>query len=145
MLTLHQKNLFLVLSILGLPLFQSSYLAASDLIGMKAPYFKVQSGDGKELSSDMIGGKVTTIFYENKDIVSANQRLKDELKKLYAEQTDTLKELVVRLPVIDCSDAALPTRWLWRRKLREYAKKEGMHIYCDWNGKILSDYKMKAM
>jgi hypothetical protein len=29
----------------------------------------------------MIKGKVAAIFYENKDIVDANKRLKDELNK----------------------------------------------------------------
>jgi predicted transcriptional regulator len=33
---------------------------------------------------------------------------------------------------------------MWKRKLREYSEKEGVAIYCDWNGKMSSDYKMKA-
>ena len=52
---------------------------------------------------DMIKGKVTAIFYENKDVVGANKLLKDELNKLYREQTDASKEILVRLPIIDCS------------------------------------------
>ena len=83
-----QKNLILVVTLLSLPVFQSSSLAANGLIGSAAPYFRVQSGDDKEVTLDMIKGKVAAIFYENKDIVDANQRLKDELKKMYYEQTD---------------------------------------------------------
>jgi hypothetical protein len=48
----------------------------------------------------MIKGKVAAIFYENKDIVDANKRLKDELNKLYFEQTDALKDVLVRLPIV---------------------------------------------
>lgn len=92
----------------------------------------------------MIKGKVAAIFYENKDIVDANKRLKDELNKLYFEQTDALKDVLVRLPIIDCSHAFWLFRGLWKKRLREYSKKEGVTIYCDWEGKMASDYKMKA-
>jgi hypothetical protein len=34
------------------------------LIGSAAPYFRVQSGDDKELTLDMIKGKVIAIFYD---------------------------------------------------------------------------------
>jgi hypothetical protein len=36
----------------------------SGLIGSAAPYFRVQSGDDKELTLDMIKGKVIAIFYD---------------------------------------------------------------------------------
>ena len=139
-----QKNLILVVTLLSLSVFRSSALAASGLIGSAAPYFRVQSGDDKELTLTMIKGKVAAIFYENKDIVDANKKLKDELNKLYYEQTDAVKNLLVRLPVIDCSDAVWPFRGIWKRKLREHSKKEGTAIYCDWNGKMSSDYKMQT-
>jgi hypothetical protein len=139
-----QKNLMLAVTLLSLPVFQASSPAASGLIGSAAPYFRVQSGDDKELTLDMIKGKVAAIFYENKDIVDANKRLKDELNKLYYEQTDALKDVLVRLPIIDCSHAFWPFRGIWKRRLREYSKKEGVTIYCDWEGKMSSDYKMKA-
>jgi len=103
-----QKNLMLVVTLLSLSVFQSSALAASGLIGSPAAYFSVGSGDDKVLTLDMIKGKVTAIFYENKDIVDANKRLKDELNKLYYQQTDALKDVLVRLPIVDCSDAIWP-------------------------------------
>jgi len=139
-----QKNLILVVTVLSLPVFQCSSLAASGLIGSAAPDFRVESGDDMELTLDMIKGKVAAIFYENRKIVDANKRLKDELNKLYFEQTDALKDVLVRLPIIDCSDAFWPFLGIWKRRLREYSKKEGVTIYCDWEGKMASDYKMKA-
>jgi hypothetical protein len=139
-----QRNLILVVTLLSLPVFQSSSLAASGLMGSAAPYFRVQSGDDKELTLDRIKGKVAAIFYENKDVVDPNKRLKDELNKLYYEQTDALKDVLVRLPIIDCSDAVWPFLGIWKRRLRENSKKEGVAIYCDWKGKMSSDYKMKA-
>jgi hypothetical protein len=137
------KNLILVVTLLSLSGLQNSSLAASGLIGSAAPYFRVHSGDDRELTLDMIKGKVAAIFYENKDIVNANKRLKDELNTLYYEQTDDLKNVLVRLPVIDCSDAVWAFRWIWKKKLREHSRKERMTIYCDWEGKMFSDYKMK--
>jgi len=139
-----EKTLILVVTLLCLPVLHSSSLAADSLIGSAAPHFSVQSGDDKELTLDMLKGKVTAIFYENKDIVDANKRLKNELNKLYSEQTDALKNVLVRLPIIDCSDAFWPFLGLWKRKLREHSKKHGMAIYCDWKGKMSADYKMKA-
>jgi hypothetical protein len=138
-----QKNLILVVTLLSLPVSRGSP-AASGLIGFAAPYVRVQSGDDKELTLDMIKGKVAAIFYENIDIVDANKRLKDELNKLYSEQTDVLKDVLVRLPIIDCSDAFWPFRGIWKRGLREHSKKEGVTIYCDWEGKMSSDYEMKS-
>src|SRR6476659_3405415 len=113
-----QKNLILVVTLLSLSVFQSSAVAASGLIGSAAPYFSVGSGDDKVL--------------------------KDELNKLYYQQTDALKDVLVRLPIIDCSDAIWPFQRIWKRRLREHSKKEGMAIYCDWNGQVSSDYEMKA-
>ncbi len=139
-----QKNLMFVVTLLSLLAFQSSSLAAGGLIGSAAPYFRVQSGDDKTLTLAMIKGKVAVIFYQNKDILDANKRLKDELNKLYYEQTDALKDVLVRLPIIDCSHAFWLLRGIWKSRLREYSKKEGLTIYGDWNGKMSSDYKMKA-
>ncbi|HSE86232.1 MAG TPA: hypothetical protein VLJ79_08440, partial [Candidatus Binatia bacterium] len=68
---------------------------------------------------------------------------KDELNQLYYEQPEIVKDVLVRLPVIDCSDAVWPFWWIWKRKLREHSRKEGMTVYCDWEGKMFSDYKMK--
>ena len=95
-----QKNLMLVVTLLSLPVFHSSSPAARGLIGSAAPYFRVQSGDDNELTLAMIKGKVAAIFYQNKDILDANKRLKDELNKLYFEQTDALKDVLVRLPIV---------------------------------------------
>lgn len=139
-----RKSLILVAALLSLPVFHGFSPAANGLIGSPAPYFRVESGEGEELTLDMIKGKVAAIFYQNKDIVDANKRLKDELNKLYSEQTDALKDVLVRLPIIDCSDAVWLFRWIWKRELREHSQKEGMTIYCDWEGEMSSDYKMRA-
>ena len=95
----------------------------------------VVSGSAKALvirtGKDTEFGKVSErlrLRPQDKDIVDANKRLKDELNKLYYEQTDALKDVLVRLPIIDCSDAFWPFLGIWKRRLREHSKKEGIHI-----------------
>lgn len=139
-----QKHFTLVVTLLSLPVLQSGSLSASDLIGSAAPYFRVQSGDERELTLEMLKGKVIAVFYENKDIVDANKRLKDELNRLYFEQTEAVRNVLVRLPIIDCSHASWLFHGIWKKRLREQSKKKGVTIYCDWNGKMSSDYKMQA-
>lgn len=123
--------------------FTALSFAESLKIGADAPAFKVKSGEDKILTLDMIKGKVIVIFYETKDVVEKNRKLKDDLNKFYDEQPDTIKELIVKLPIIDCSSAFWPFTWIWKSKLRENSKKEGITIYGDWNGKMFSDYEMK--
>lgn len=112
-------------------------------IGTVAPFFRVKSGEDKELTLDMIKGKVIVIFYETKDVVEKNRQLKDELNKFYNDQPKTVKELIVRLPIINCSSAFWPFAGIWKSKLNENSKREGITIYGDWDGKMFSDYKMK--
>ena len=72
-----QRNLILTITLLlSLPFLRGSSLAADGLIGSAAPHFRVQSGDDKELTLDMIKGKVTAIFYGTKDIVENDKKLK---------------------------------------------------------------------
>lgn len=137
-----QTSVIVAVALLSLP-FVRDFSFASELLGSKAPYFRVQSGDDRELTLDTIKGKVVLISYESKDIVENNTRLKAELNKLYYEQTEAVKEVLVRLPIIDCSKAAWPFVGAWKRKLGEHSRKEGVSIYCDWNGKMASNYKMK--
>jgi len=111
-------------------------------VGTNAPFFKIKSGDDKELTFYMIKGKTTLIFYETKDVVEKNLRLKRELHKFYKEQPDFTEKSII-LPVINCSGAFWPVTGIWKSKLRENSKKEVITIYGDWDGKMFSDYKMK--
>lgn len=138
-----RKAIFIIMAILLGISFTAVSFAESLKIGTDAPAFKVKSGDDETLTLDMVRGEVLLIFYETKDVVEKNRKLKDELNKFYDEQPDTIKELIVKLPIINCSSAFWPFTGIWKSKLRENSKKEGITIYGDWNGKMFSDYKMK--
>ena len=117
-------------------------LAANDDIGKKAPFFKVRSGDDKELTFDTVKGKVLVIFYETKEVVEKNRELKEALKRLSRDQ-HYQPDASVGIPVVNCSGAFWPFTRIWKSKLRENSRKEGLTIYGDWDGKMFSDYKMK--
>jgi len=138
-----KKTIFIIMAIFISLSFMGISFGEGLKIGTDAPFFRVKSGEDKELTLDMIKGKAIVIFYETKDVVEKNRQLKDELNKFYNDQPKTVKELIVRLPIINCSGAFWPFTGIWKSKLRDNSKKEGITIYGDWDGKMFSDYKMK--
>jgi peroxiredoxin len=111
--------------------------------GVKAPFFRVKSGTGEEVTLDSTRGRVITIVYETKDVVEKSRNLKRELNRCYDELSDDLRKSIVRLPVINCSSAFWPITEIWKSKLRENSAKEGLTLYGDWDGSMSSKYKMK--
>ena len=69
--------------------------------------------------------------------------LKDLLYKIYWNQPEEKRKDIVRLPVIDCSSAFWPVTTIWKKKLIENSKKEGLCIFGDWTGKMCETYSLK--
>ena len=109
--------------------------------GTKAPAFKVTSGDNLQMSLDMLQGRVIMLFYENKDVVEKNRKLKNTLLAFEKAQTSAKQNILVGLPVIDCSGAFFPFTGVWKQQLVQATKKEGLIIYGDWDGKVKSAYQ----
>ena len=116
--------------------------AANPKVGKKAPFFRIKSGDDKELTLDMLKGKVAIIFYETKEVVEKNRALKEALKKLGRDERYP-SGISVAVGVADCSGAFWPFTRIWRSKLIENSEKEGLTIYGDWDGKMCSDFGLK--
>ena len=133
------KRIFLLAIIFSL--FSLLSFSEGQLIGTQAKDFIIRSGDNKELRLSDIKGKVVTIFYETKDVIEKNRKLKTELNKFYDEQPEAVKEDVVRLAVVNCKDVIFSGAW--KSSLRENSLKEGITIYGDWSGKMASAYKVK--
>lgn len=108
--------------------------------GQKAPAFTVTSGDDRALSLEQLRGRVVILFYEDKDDVEKNRKLKEDLNRFYREQTDTVRAQVARVPVIDCRNLVWPITVVWRKNLVANSKKEGLVIYGDWNGEFAAAY-----
>ena len=133
------KRLLVVTGLLGLFV----PIASGIELGADAPFFRVKSGDGKELSLDMLQGKVISLIYETREVVEKNRPLKEALKAFFHQQPHAINEQVKRLPVINCSSASGLIIKLWQHKLKENSKEEGITIYGDWDGKMLAVYGMK--
>lgn len=140
-ITMKQK---LILPILGLIVLSvlSTSRADGPVIGRAAPFFRVESGDKKELTLDMIKGKLVLLFYEDKDSTLKNIAIKNDLRKLFNAQPDNKKSDIFRLLVIDCTGAFWPFKVIWRDKLIEHSRKEGFTLYGDWDGEMLKNYHL---
>lgn len=108
-------------------------------VGRPAPPFLVISGDGREMSFDLVRGKAVALLYETRETVEINRPLKDALQSLWAE-SEAVRAGAVALPVIDCSSAVWPLTAVWRAKLRENSEKERRVIYGDWDGRMAAAY-----
>jgi alkyl hydroperoxide reductase subunit AhpC len=120
----------------------SSFCLADTLgINSTAPYFKVVSGNNEELTLDDIKGKVVIIFYETEATAERNRKLKNKLNEFYDAQPDSVKKVILRLPVINC--AGVFFTGAWKNELKERSKMEGITIYGDWDGKMSCAYSIK--
>jgi predicted transcriptional regulator len=110
--------------------------------GTRAPEFTVKSGDDKELTLKDLEGMVVVLFYETGDeeVEGKNRTVKKELNRFYGEQTDEKKSQIARVIIIDCREAFWPFKGIWKRKLREHSKKEGITFYGDWDGSFAESY-----
>ncbi len=133
--------LILLLLLTTCPLVQA---AAPPLLGREAPYFRIESGDGKVLDTKMLRGKVVVLFYESKDILDRSRPLKKALTAFYQEHRKEEQEMILRVPVINCAGAVWPFRGIWKSRLMENSKRVGMTVYGDWDGKMGMSFGMKG-
>jgi alkyl hydroperoxide reductase subunit AhpC len=134
--------LTIILSLLSCPAMQAA--ASPLLIGREAPPFLVESGDGKVLQAKALRGKVVVLFYESKDVLAKSRPLKTILNAFYQEQKKEDQQMILRVPIIDCSTAAWPFKSIWKNRLVENSKRVGMTVYGDWDGKMGTSYGMKS-
>lgn len=134
--------LTLILSLLSCPAVQAA--ASPLLIGREAPPFQVESGDGKVLQLKMLRGKVVVLFYEDKDAIVKSRPLKTILNAFYKEQKKEEQQMILRIPIINCSSAVWPFTGIWKSRLVENSKRVGMTVYGDWDGKMVTSYGMKG-
>ena len=138
-----RKILFIFSLLLCVLTWHSAASAYGLKIGSSAPPFKAISGEGKALTLEDILGKAAGIFYETTDVVKQNMQLKEALGKYYEAQPESARNLIVRLPVINCSGVFLPLRGIWRSEFRKHSALEGITIYGDWTGRMFADYDIQ--
>ena len=119
------------LSIFSLSTFS---FAEKIAVGSPMPAFKVSSGANEVLTSNDIQGKVTVLFYEWKEAVEDNRKLKTALNDFYAGEPDSLKKDIMKVAVVNCRGVIFTG--IWKSALRDVSAKEGLTIYGDWDGKM---------
>jgi len=134
-----KKILMAFALLLPLVIFSS---ADNAFVGQAAPFFKVKSGDNRELSLNGLSGKIIVLFYETKETKEENRKLKDELNKFYDNQTEAVKNKVARVAVMNCEGVIFAGAW--KKALLENSKTEGITVYGDWSGEMGKAYKVKA-
>lgn len=117
-----------------------SLFSAEIKIGDVSPFFAVKSGDGKYLTLDDLKGKIVIMFYETRDAVDENKELKKELNGFYDAQSGDIKQKVVKVAIIDCSEAYWPFTIIWKKKLIGCSREKSLTIYGDWDGEMKKAY-----
>ncbi len=127
------KRIVMYISLL---LITSAMVMAQTKTGSTLPSFSIESGDGKQIVSSDLSGKLTVLFYETKDNKELNRPVKNRLNDLFTSLGGNEKKEIIRLSVIDCSGAFWPFIGIWKKQLVENSKIEGMDVYGDWNGNM---------
>lgn len=117
--------------------------SAHPLLGKPAPSFSIRSGDDRTLVPEMLKGKVAVLFYETRDTSKKNSDIKGRFNRLYDQQNEDVRQLIVRIAVLNCSHVIWPATVVWKQSLRYHSKRVGMTLYGDWDGRMARDYQMK--
>jgi alkyl hydroperoxide reductase subunit AhpC len=108
-------------------------------IGSAVPSFTVVSPEGEPLGREQLLGKLSVIFYDTRFTASSNNDLKYALVDFRNTHPSLFEDLQI-LQIIDASSANFFTRTIWKRKIRENARRYGITIYADWSGKMRRDF-----
>lgn len=110
--------------------------------GAAAPNAKVEDADGRVLEMKSLTGKPILIVYEDKDSAQLNQALKEELSRL--AKGDKYRSKIALAAIADVSSYDFwPVKGFVKDAIRDESKKAGTTIYCDWDGKFRSTYKLR--
>lgn len=112
-------------------------------VGDTIPPFSVFSQNGEPLTEKDLLGKITVLFYDTRHTAAVNNDLKYEINDFRATHLPLLENLQV-VQVIDASSANFLTRTIWKRKLRENARKYGVTLYADWTGAMRQSFGFSA-
>lgn len=113
-------------------------------VGDTVPAFTVVfPGDtGNEILTEKdLYGKVTVLFYDTRHTAPINNDLKYAIQEFQEAHSFSLFPLEI-VQVIDASSANIFTRTIWKRKIRENAKRYGVPIYADWTGAMRRDFAL---
>lgn len=101
--------------------------------GTTVPRATVQSNGGKVLDTRTIRGRLTLIFYEDKDATEQNKALKDALAAQHKDKARKAQVDVYAVADVSAWDF-WPAKGFVKDAIAEQEKVVGHPIYCDWSG-----------
>lgn len=110
-------------------------------VGDTIPAFTVIFPGEREdeiLTEKDLYGKVTVLFYDSRHTAPTNNDLKYAIQDFQKAHPPDPAPLEI-VQIIDASSANIFTRTIWKRKIRENAKRYGVPIYADWTGAMRRD------
>ena len=114
-------------------------------VGVQAPAFEVKDGDDRMLDSASLKGKKIVIFYETRDdsVIEQNRAVKNKILENLSQDAKLAAQTAI-VPIIDCSSAFALTKGIWKSNLRANSEKEGLTIYCDWDGSVGRAFQVQS-
>ncbi|MCS7241187.1 MAG: hypothetical protein N2205_02255 [Candidatus Caldatribacterium sp.] len=116
----------------------SGAIAPGDTIPPFTVVFPGKDGDKLLTANDLLG-YVTVLFYDTRHTAPTNNDLKYAIRDFQKANLPVSASLMV-VQIIDASSANVFTRTIWKRKIRENAKRYGIPIYADWTGAMRRDF-----
>ncbi|MBI5537374.1 MAG: hypothetical protein HY898_31920 [Deltaproteobacteria bacterium] len=114
---------------------------AAPKVGERVPQTRAAAIDGKAFDTRATNGKITLIFYEDKDAVAHNQALKNELHAI--KRSPGFKPNVRIIAVADVSAWDFwPAKGFVQDAIRSEERKLGAPIYLDWSGEFGKAFKI---
>jgi hypothetical protein len=115
---------------------------AAPQVGSLVPAARVQSLDGKVFDTRAPAGKITLIFYEDKDAAKHNLTFKNELGEL--KRSPGFKPQARIVAVADVSGYDWwPARGFVQDAVKAEERKAGQSVYLDWTGDFGKAFKAK--
>lgn len=102
-------------------------------VGTTVPRATVQSLGGKTLDTRTFQGRISLVFYEDKDATEQNKALKDALKAQAKGKKRKANVDVYAVADVSAWDF-WPAKGFVKDAIEEQEKKAGHPIYCDWSG-----------
>lgn len=108
---------------------------ASPSVGSARPNVQLSDAWGRSIDLARYRGKPLLLLYEDKDSAQQNAALKKDLSLL--AKGDRYKERIALVAIADVSAYDYwPVRGFVKDALKDESHKQGLVIYCDWDGRV---------
>jgi hypothetical protein len=117
-------------------------LGAEDLdarpsVGSARPPVQLSDAWGRSIDLARYRGRPLLLVYEDKDSAAQNAALKTDFATL--AKGDRYQDRIAIVPVADVSAYDYwPVRGLVKDAIKDESRRQGLVIYCDWDGRVRS-------